>query len=189
MSTGTAVRHTAAERREEIIHAAVARFGMTGLHGTSTEAIARDVGVSQPYLFRLFGTKKQMFIEAVRWGFDHTVERFREAGEAASDRHDAFKRMGMVYTELIADRRYLGIQLQAYATTDDAEIRTVVEDGFGRLVVEIVRHTDASPAQLAVFLGRGMLLNVASSMGVLEATDGWAAMVRDGCIGGFEDLE
>ena len=188
MNAAVAVRHTAEERREEILHAAVARFGTTGLHGTSTEAIATDVGVSQPYIFRLFGTKKQLFIEAVRWGFDHTVERFREAGEAATDRHDAFKRMGQVYMDLVTDRRFLGIQLQSYAATDDPEIRAVVEDGFGRLVMEIVRHTNASPDQLAAFLGRGMLINVASSMGVLEATEGWAAMVQQGCIGGFEDL-
>lgn len=188
MSTATAVRHTAAERREEILQAAVVRFGQTGLHGTSTEAIARDVGVSQPYVFRLYGTKKNLYIAAVQWGFDHTVEIFREAGEAATDPHDAFKRIGDAYYELVGDRRYLGIQLQAYASTDDPEIQATVEDGFGRLVMEIVRHTNATPGQLAAFLGRGMLLNVATSMGVLESETGWAGLVRDGCIGGFEEL-
>src|SRR5688572_9323936 len=64
MST-TSIRLSAGERREEIIAAAVTRFGATGLHGTSTETIARDVGVSQPYVFRLFGTKKELFMEAV----------------------------------------------------------------------------------------------------------------------------
>lgn len=181
-----ATRHTAEERREEILRAAVARFGQTGLHGTSTEAIARDVGVSQPYLFRLFGTKKELFMAAVAWAFEHAVERFREAGEAASDPHDAFRRIGQAYEDLIRDRRYLGIQLQAYAATDDEDIRRLVEEHFGRLVIEIVRHTDADPGQLAAFLGRGMLMNVAGSMGLLEATSGWAAMVREGCIGGFE---
>ena len=189
MNAAVATRHTAQERREEILHAAVERFGRTGLHGTSTEAIAHDVGVSQPYIFRLFGTKKQLFISAVTWAFDHTRERFREAGEAASDRHDAFRRMGLEYELLINDRRYLGIQLQAYASTDDPEIRSVVTSGFGGLVTEIIDHTDATPGQLAAFLGRGMLMNVAGSMGVLEADTGWAAKVRDGCIGGFENLE
>ena len=187
MTTPVAVRHTAEERREEILRAAVTRFGQTGLHGTSTETIARDVGVSQPYLFRLFGTKKELFLAAVRWGFDHTVETFREAGEAASDHDDAFKRIGDAYVELVGDRRYLDIQLQAYASTHDPDIRRVVEDGFGRLVMEIVRHTDATPAQLAAFLGRGMLLNVAASMGVLESKTGWAAMVQEGCIVGFQE--
>lgn len=186
MNAATAVRHTAEERREEFLRAAVVRFGATGLHGTSTELIAADVGVSQPYLFRLFGTKKQLFMAAIEWAFDHTVERFREAGLSASDRHDAFKRMGDAYMELIRDRRYLAIQLQAYASTEDPEIRAVVQEGFGRLVLEIVRHTDANATQLAAYLGRGMLLNVAGAMGLLEAETGWAAMVREGCI---TDLE
>ena len=34
----------------------------------------------------------------------------------------------------ISDRRYLDIQLQAYAATDDAEVRAVVQEGFGDLV-------------------------------------------------------
>ena len=186
MTTTKTTRLTAEERREEILHAAVTRFGKTGLHGTSTETIARDVGVSQPYLFRLFGTKKELYMAAVRWGFDHTIERFREAGEAAVDGHDALRRMADAYEQLVVDRRYLDIQLQAYASTDDEQIRQVVEDGFGRLVGEIVRHTGISPRQLADFLGRGMLMNVASSMGVLHSEQGWARMVHDGCIGGFD---
>ena len=182
MSAATATRLSAAERREEIILAAVERFGQTGLHGTSTEAIARDVGVSQPYLFRLFGTKKELFMAALRWAFDHTVERFREAGEAATDQHDAFRRIGLAYEALISDRRYLEIQLQAYASTSDPEIRKLVNEGFGRMVMEIDRHTKASPQQLAVFIGRGMLMNVTSSMGAMEDPEGWAQMIREGCM-------
>lgn len=186
MTTATATRSTAEERREEILLAAVTRFGETGLHGTSADVIARDVGVSQPYLFRLYGTKKRLFIEAIRWGFDNTIAAFREAGEAATDGHDALRRMGLAYESLILDRRFLGIQLQAYAASHDPEVQAVVEDSFGRLVEEIVRHSKATPEQLAGFLGRGMLMNVAMSMGVLDSETGWATMVRQGCIGGFD---
>ena len=185
MTTTVTPRLTAEERREEIVRAAMTHFGRTGLHGTSTETIAHEVGVSQPYLFRLFGTKKELFMEAVRWGFEHTAEAFREAGASATDRHDAFRRIGYAYEALITDRRYLGIQLQAYAATEDEEIRAVVEEGFGRLVQEIIKHTDPTPDQLAAFLGRGMLMNVAGSMGLLEATEGWASMIREGCIEGI----
>ena len=62
----------------------------------------------------------------------------------------------------------------------------MVQEGFGRLVLEIVRHTDADPAELAAYLGRGMLLNVAGAMGLLEAETGWAVMVRDGCFSQME---
>jgi AcrR family transcriptional regulator len=185
--TATPPRHTAEERRDEIIAAAVVRFGATGLYGTSTETIARDVGVSQPYLFRLFGTKKEIFIAAVEWAFRETLAVFRQAGEQATDPHDAFRRIGDAYVALISDRRYLDIQMQAYATTHDEDVRRVVESGFGDLVTEVARHTRATPQQLAAFLGRGMLLNVATSMGVIEREDGWPAWVREGCIGGVED--
>ena len=184
MTTATATRLTADERREEILRAAVAHFGRTGLHGTSTETIARDVGVSQPYLFRLFGTKKELFMATVRWAFDHAVDRFREAGEAAIDQHDAFRHIGRAYEALISDRRYLDIQLQAYASTHDEDIRRLVNDGFGRMVKEIIRHTQASPEQLSAFVGRGMLLNVASSMGAMEEPESWASMLVEGCIKG-----
>ena len=187
MHAAVAVRHTAEERREEILHAAVVRFGATGLHGTSTETIAADVGVSQPYLFRLFGTKKELFMAAVAWGFRETLEVFRTAGAEASNPHDAFRRMGEAYLALIGDRRYLDIQMQAYASTDDPDIRQLVQDGFGQLVAEIVGHTGATPAQLAAFLGRGMLLNVATAMGVADHETGWPVMVREGCIGGLEE--
>ena len=54
-------------------------FAEKGLHGTSTETIARAVGISQPYLFRLYGTKKELFLAAVRRCFDDTLDRFRLA--------------------------------------------------------------------------------------------------------------
>ena len=72
-----ATRHTADERREEMIAAALVAFADTGLDGTSTETIARQVGISQPYLFRLFGTKKELFLAAVERCFTDTLETFR----------------------------------------------------------------------------------------------------------------
>ena len=84
-----------------------------------------------------------------------------------------------------ADRRYLDLQLQAYAACDDPEIRAVVVRGFGELVEEILRHTEATPDQLASFLGKGMLLNVATAMGVDAEQAGWPRMLREGCVGGF----
>jgi AcrR family transcriptional regulator len=184
MST-TSIRLSAGERREEIIAAAVTRFGATGLHGTSTETIARDVGVSQPYVFRLFGTKKELFMEAVAWGFGDTLRAMREAAADASDADDAFRRMGEAYITLIADRRYLDLQMQAYAACDDPEIRAVVVRGFGELIEEIIRQTEATPDQLASFLGKRMLLNVVTSMGVTDQDEGWPRLLKEGCVGGF----
>ena len=57
-------RMTAQERRAAVLEAARDHFADHGYHGASTDAIARDAGISQPYLFRLFKTKKDLFIAA-----------------------------------------------------------------------------------------------------------------------------
>ena len=53
-------RSTGQERRVEVPAAALSEFALGGLHGTSTEAIAKRAGISHAYLFRLFGTEKQL---------------------------------------------------------------------------------------------------------------------------------
>ena len=55
-------RKSAEERREEIIEIAFRSFAEGGYKGTSTEDIAREAGISQPYLFRLFRTKKELVL-------------------------------------------------------------------------------------------------------------------------------
>src|SRR3954453_18528011 len=76
-------RLTADERRAEVIEAAVTAFAQGGFDGTSTDDIARIAGVSQPYLFRLFGTKRELFLAAVGRCFDRIGEAFDAA--AAQD--------------------------------------------------------------------------------------------------------
>ena len=76
-----AVRSTAAARRDDVLDAALIEFAERGLEGTSTEDIARRAGISQPYLFRLFGTKKELFIATVTRCFRETLELFQRAAE------------------------------------------------------------------------------------------------------------
>src|SRR3954469_9355454 len=77
----TAGRKTKDARREEILDAALVEFAERGLHGASTEAIARGAGISQPYVFRLFGTKKELFRTVTARCFRETLEMFQRAAE------------------------------------------------------------------------------------------------------------
>ena len=54
-------------------------FAHGGLHGTPVDRIARRVGVAQPYVFSLFGSKRELFLAAVERGFERVGERFTEA--------------------------------------------------------------------------------------------------------------
>lgn len=181
-STAAGPRQTADERREAIISAAMIEFADTGLAGTSAETIARRVGISQPYLFRLFGTKKELFLIAVERCFAETMETFRHASRDALDQEDALRLMGDAYFELISDRTRLRMQMQAYAACDDPDVRRVVQRGFGELTGLIMGISGASSQVIAHFMAKGMLLNVMASMDVLQAPSGWPQLLREGCM-------
>src|SRR5438067_6618185 len=77
----TRLRVPASERRDALIEAAVHEFAHGGLHGTPVDRIARRVGVAQPYVFSLFGSKRDLFIAAVERGFDLVADTFTRAAE------------------------------------------------------------------------------------------------------------
>src|SRR5439155_4131822 len=174
-------RKSAEERREQILEAALAEFAARGLVGGSTEAIARTVGISQPYVFRLFGTKKQLFLATIERCMRGTLEMFHTAS-AGLKGEEALHAIGEAYVERLAtDPTYLHSQMQAYAASDDPEIREVVRRGYGELV-EYVERVSAVPAdRIAHFFAKGMLLNVIASMDLLQAEEGWAQRLIEGC--------
>ena len=82
----TKQRMSAAERREMVLEAAVVEFAVRGLAGTSTEDVARRAGISQPYLFRLFPTKKALFLALVERCFQRVRDTFTTAaGDLTGD--------------------------------------------------------------------------------------------------------
>ena len=136
-------RKTAEERREEILDAALTEFADHGFEGSSTDAIARVVGISQPYLFRLFGTKKGLYLASAERCLADTYDTFSAAAEGLSGA-EALTAIGRSYKEMItADPRRLKAQMQAYAASDDPDVRDVVRRGFGRLV-QLVESTGVS---------------------------------------------
>jgi AcrR family transcriptional regulator len=74
-------RIPASERRDALIEAAVHEFAQGGLHGTPVDKIARKVGVAQPYVFALFGSKRELFLAAVERCFEVTAATMTAAAE------------------------------------------------------------------------------------------------------------
>ena len=181
----TTTRLSKEERRREIVEAATREFAVGGLHGTPVTTIAKRVGVSQPYLVQLFGTKKELFIAAVRRAFERPVAVFRtaaaEAGDDA-DTHAVLFSMGRAYHHLVtADRPLLLMQMQAYAACDDAEVAEVVRDEFLRMTRFVQSASGAPENSVRDWLGFGMLMNVAAAMDLSEVDADWARM----CVGCF----
>jgi AcrR family transcriptional regulator len=178
-------RQTAGERREAVLEAARHEFAQHGLHGASTDVIARKAGISQPYLFRLFGSKKTLFIAVNDACFQETLDLFRAAASGTSGR-EALDAIGSAYGELIeSDRMMLQGQLQAYsAAVNDEEIRAAVARGYGRLVDYVEAVSGADKPTVAAFFAKGMLMNVLAAMQYSlsqEPKDSWAARLAEGC--------
>src|SRR5205809_2520886 len=144
-------RQSAEERREAVLDAAQAEFAARGLDGGSTEAIAKAAGISQPYVFRLFGTKKELFIATIDMCMRGTLEMFQSAA-AGLKGEGALRAIGEAYMErLTTDPTYLHSQMQAYAASDDPEIRDVVRKGYGELVVYVERISGLPADRVAHF--------------------------------------
>jgi AcrR family transcriptional regulator len=186
----TSTRQTAEARRETVLEAARHEFAKHGLHGASTDAIARRAGISQPYLFRLFGSKKELFLAVNDACMARTLDVFRTAAAGTSGL-DALQAIGAAYRNLIQDdRAMLQGQLQAYAASvEDEDVRAGVARGYSRLVdyVETVSGGDAHT--VARFFAAGMLLNVLSAMEdslTADPRDSWAARLANGIKGETE---
>ena len=129
-----AERKTASERREDVLEAARDVFAEHGLSGASTDEIARRAGISQPYLFRLFRTKKELFIASIERCFAETRETFESAAEGKTG-EEALHAMGEAYGELIrSNPNRLRAQMQTYAACGDPDVCAVARKGFGELV-------------------------------------------------------
>src|SRR3954454_5298435 len=183
------VRKSAAERREEILAVALRHFAIGGLHGTSTEAIAREAGISQPYLFRLFRTKRELFLACVDRADGKVSEVFRRAVAGAPE-DELLKAMGQAYSdELLPDRHAVLMQMQGYVATSDPVIQAHVRENFGRLVAEVTELSGADEAAVWGFFAQGMLLNVTQSLDLvaIAGTSAWAAGWCEGPPGPAED--
>ena len=102
-------RLTAAERREAVLEAASVEFAARGYEGTSAETIARRVGISQPYIFRLFGTKRNLFEAAVRRCLIETLEVFEHA--AAGKHGQEALEIAAAHAELLHEGDELAVAL------------------------------------------------------------------------------
>ena len=173
-------RKSSEERRDEIIDAALVEFAERGLHGASTEEIAKRAGISQPYVFRLFGSKKDLFKAATARCFRETLELFQRAAEGKRGQ-DALEAMGQAYEKLLVDRTRLRSQMQAYAACDDPEICEVVRNGFGDIVAYVERVSGLPPEDVSRFFANGMLMNVIASMDLWESPEAWSQRLLAGC--------
>ncbi|ROO90112.1 TetR family transcriptional regulator [Actinocorallia herbida] len=165
---------SAEDRRESVIAAALTEFARGGYEGTSTESIAQRVGVSQPYLFRLFPNKRAMFLAAALRCAERTRDTFVAAAEGIDPEagtEGVKEALGDAYLDLIADGELVMMQMQMQvashqaARAGDAEFGETIRAGWTDLVDTVRVLLSGDDTATGDFMAQGMLINVLVALG------------------------
>ena len=159
----TTTRQTADQRRDAVLDAAMIEFGLKGLHGASTDDIARRAGISSPTCSGCSGPSGSCSWRRWKRCFRRTEQTFRDAvdGDTPEQR---LQSMGLAYCELLADRPKLMMQMQAYAACDDPDVRDTVRRCYEHLHREVTAMAGADAEQIRAWFSTGMFLNVMAAM-------------------------
>jgi AcrR family transcriptional regulator len=167
-------RQTADERRTAVLAAAISEFARSGYAGTSTEAIATRAGISQPYLFRLFGTKKDLFVATFNLVGDRIINEFTRVAEGLEGQ-EAKEAMGQAYLELMQDPEMLQVQLHGFAAAPgDPDIARACRRMFEELAQLAHERAHLTDEEVREFFATGMLINVMAAIDLLSVPDSWA---------------
>lgn len=152
-------RMTGPERREQILRAARTVFAEGG-YAASTDEVARAAGVSQPYVVRLFGSKRELFLAAYQQVADAVIATM----SAVPAGPDAGQAMGDAYTRLVADRDLLRLLMHGFAAGIDPDVAAEARHCIGEVYRIFLDRTGATPERGRDFVATGMLINVLLSV-------------------------
>jgi AcrR family transcriptional regulator len=153
------VRMPRADRRDQVLDAAVSEFGAHGWHGARIEAIAARAGISHPYLLRLFSSKRELFIAAVDGAFDRMEGAFVDAVQR--DDGDPIVALGEAYRLLLReDPAALRLHMHALAVAGDEAVGEAVTRRYAALLERMRELSGASEDRVRPCFAVGLTLTV-----------------------------
>jgi AcrR family transcriptional regulator len=170
---------TAEQRREELIDAAMRVFAKHGAAAPTTE-VAKEAGISQAYVFRLFPTKEELFAAVTRESSRRMMVAFREAAaKAREEGADPLYVMGHAYDELLArDRDVLMVQLYARVAASNLPlVRKAIHDCFADVYDLVKRESGAGRDEIHAWFAHGMLCDVMAATGADQLDEEWAKVL------------
>ncbi len=182
MSTTEAGRSTAEARKAAILGKAVPVFALKGYHATPVTEIADAAGISQAYVFRLFGSKLGLFTATLERCFGLIEQALREGAEKAPGAPSAqvLAAMGDAYAALVADRDLLMLQVHAQSATDVPEIRDCVRRGYAASVTLVHELSGGTRDQVQYFMAMGLMCHLITALELDGVDDPWALTLVNG---------
>ncbi|MDX8045338.1 TetR/AcrR family transcriptional regulator [Gracilibacillus sp. S3-1-1] len=160
-------------RKEEILEAGLEVFAKKGYYNTTTAHIAEKAGISQPYVFRFFKTKEELFIAALDRAFERILHTFKNV-EASPEQLvekmiEAYEKLSELHPNEIA------LQVIGISVTEEA-IRNVTQKGLSSIQNYTLERFKAAGIrnvenEVTTFLARGILCNISYFLNLPELID------------------
>jgi len=183
--SATRPRLSAPERRQAVLEAACGVFSQSSYRGATTAEIAREAGITEPILYRHFGSKRDLYLACL----DEAWQTFREeAAKAIAE--DPVGCLGAISDRYMAKgARFRVVDLWIQALTeaaDDPEIRRALRAQLREVhnfVADVIRRAQAAggivgerdaDAEAWIFISLGLLSTIDRRLGNLvgEEFDG-----------------
>ena len=180
--TQTRQRLTAGERRQAVLDSACRVFSVSSYRGATTAEIAREAGISEPILYRHFGSKRDLYLACLGQAWAELRE-LAEAAVAASP--DTC--LGAVADAFMAKRakiRLIDLWVQGLNEAGDDPVITKalrgqireVHDFFTELIVDgqargVVAADRDAVAEAWIFVAGGLLVTIDQRLGGLLGDD------------------
>jgi AcrR family transcriptional regulator len=180
--SATKPRLPAGERRQAVLDTACRVFSKSSYRGATTAEIAREAGITEPILYRHFGSKRDLYLACL----EETWRTLREVAEQAV-RDDPGRCLGAVADMYMAkEARIRLVDLWIQALTEAAEDATIAKavkqqirevhaffaDMIRRGQEAGVLHADRDPiAEAWIFVAGGLLATIDHRLGGLLGGD------------------
>ena len=190
--TTTSGRLPAAERRAGLVDAALRVFAEGSYDGATTAEIARAAGVSEPILYRHFGSKRDLYVACL----DEMWQRLRGTVEEILAAEPDPREWPFAMPKAIAKLRGEGIHpnqlwIQALSqASEDPDLRRLVRKHVREVhdfVADLYRRAQAEGgvadnldpnAEAWIGLGIGLLRSVQDSLGGLLTQEDFEAILQ-----------
>ena len=174
------------ERREQIIAAAARVFGERGYEGGTTDAVAKEAGISQAYVVRMFGSKENLFLAVGERASNIIAAGFREALASLppdADQHTKMHALGDAYTDLVSDRGQTLALLHLFSQGQDEVLGPYARKCFTDVYTIVREEAGMSVEQAVQFFAHGMLITVLQALRLGETTDPHGLELLHGALG------
>lgn len=156
----------ALSRKEQILEAAAQLFANKGYYKTTTADVAKEVGVTQPYVFHFFKTKEHLYLAVLERASKRILHAFSIV-DAPPDQ--LVETMGRAFVELLnSHRNEIMLVMMAYATPEP-NVRAYASREFGTVYDQVRERFEKAGISNAEqkageFIGQGLLISLSETL-------------------------